>query len=167
MWEQSVVLIWKAFRSSSETKESKEKQCFHYSSVIHVRMTYLFYTDHLLMKHGLMGVEGEGGSSHMEADVFQMDSVVFSDTVLQQQTDLQYYNTVISHPAAHVTFMFSRVKCPNSTRLHVKFSLSLVGLIVTFTWKAWNSLVPTLCEFNTLVSSNELHLLLWIISEFM
>lgn len=48
------VLIWKAFRLCSQTKCRKEKQCFHYLSVIHVRMTYLFSADHLLMKRELM-----------------------------------------------------------------------------------------------------------------
>lgn len=54
VYSRQRVLIWKAFRSCSQTKCRKEKQCFHYLSVIHVRMTYLFSADHLLMKHELM-----------------------------------------------------------------------------------------------------------------
>jgi len=44
-----------AFGSSSQTKERKEKQCFHNSSVKHVGMTYLFHSDHLWMEHKLTG----------------------------------------------------------------------------------------------------------------
>lgn len=50
----------------------QKKQCFHYSSVIHVGMTYLFYTHHVLMRHKLMGAAEEWGGGTSLSSLYKM-----------------------------------------------------------------------------------------------